>query len=153
MYSLEIKAKSDHSSLVDITDLFLSDCDLFSLKGAKVALKLGGYQQGQSYALDVKAFPENINFRSIRGYAVDGEVKDGGYTSSLWEVGASWYLLPEKPMKQRMFDERVGYFTFVLDGMTKRMTRWKKLRLQPVGVWNRNLKIWRSTCGESLWNP
>ena len=137
MYSLEIKAKSADSYLVDITDLFLSDCDLFSLKGAKVALKLGGYQQEQSYALDVKAFPENINFRSMRGYAVDGEVKDGGYTSSLWEVGASWYLLPEKPMRQRMFDDRVGYFTFVLDGMTKRndqmekaafATRW---RLEP----------------------
>ena len=62
--------------------------------------------------MDVKAFPENINFRSMRGYAVDGEVKDGGYTSSLWEVGASWFLLPEKPMRQRMFDDRVGYFTF-----------------------------------------
>lgn len=87
--------------------------------------------------MDVKAFPENINFRSMRGYAVDGEVKDGGYTSSLWEVGASWFLLPEKPMRQRMFDDRVGYFTFVLDGMTKRndqmekaafATRW---RLEP----------------------
>ena len=92
MYSLEIKAKSADSYLVDITDLFLSDCDLFSLKGAKVALKLGGYQQEQSYALDVKAFPENINFRSMRGYAVDGEVKDGGYTSSL---ATRWRLEPK----------------------------------------------------------
>ena len=73
----------------------------------------------------------------MRGYAVDGEVKDGGYTSSLWEVGASWYLLPEKPMRQRMFDDRVGYFTFVLDGMTKRNDQMEKVafatrwRLEP----------------------
>ena len=54
--SFEIKAHF-RNHLVDITDLFLSDSDLFALKGAKESLKLGGYQQGQSYALDVKAFP------------------------------------------------------------------------------------------------
>ena len=135
--SFRIEARSENSYLVDITDLFLSDSDLFALKGAKEALKLGGYQQGQSYALDVKAFPENINFRSIRSYGPTGEVKKGEFPSTLWEVGASWYLLPEKPMKQRVFDERVGYFAFLLEGMVKRTdlmdrtmmaTRW---RLEP----------------------
>ena len=135
--SFEIKARSGNSYLVDITDLFLSDSDLFALKGAKESLKLGSYQQGQSYALDVKAFPENINFRSIRSYGLSGEVKKGEFPSTLWEVGASWYLLPEKPMTQRVFDERVGYFAFSLDGMVKRgdlmdktmmATRW---RLEP----------------------
>ena len=135
--SFEIKARSEDSYLVDITDLFLSDSDLFALKGAKESLKLGSYQQGQSYALDVKAFPENINFRSIRSYGLSGEVKKGEFPSTLWEVGASWYLLPEKPMTQRVFDERVGYFAFSLDGMVKRgdlmdktmmATRW---RLEP----------------------
>ena len=42
MYSLEIKAKSADSYLVDITDLFLSDGDLFAVKGANVALKVCG---------------------------------------------------------------------------------------------------------------
>ena len=135
--SFELKARSGDSYLVDITDLFLSDSDLFALKGAKESLKLGGYQQGQSYALDVKAFPENINFRSIRSYGLAGEVKKGEFPSTLWEVGSSWYLLPEKPMVQRVFDERVGYFAFALDGMVKRgdwmdktmiATRW---RLEP----------------------
>ncbi len=135
--SFEVKARSGDSYLVDITDLFLSDSDLFALKGAKESLKLGGYQQGQSYALDVKAFPENINFRSIRSYGLAGEVKKGEFPSTLWEVGSSWYLLPEKPMVQRVFDERVGYFAFALDGMVKRgdwmdktmiATRW---RLEP----------------------
>ena len=132
--SFEVKARSGDSYLVDITDLFLSDSDLFALKGAKESLKLGGYQQGQSYALDVKAFPENINFRSIRSYGLAGEVKKGEFPSTLWEVGSSWYLLPEKPMVQRVFDERVGYFAFALDGMVKRgdwmdktmiATRWR----------------------------
>ena len=135
--SFEVKARSGDSYLVDITDLFLSDSDLFALKGAKESLKLGGYQQGQSYALDVKAVPENINFRSIRSYGLAGEVKKGEFPSTLWEVGSSWYLLPEKPMVQRVFDERVGYFAFALDGMVKRgdwmdktmiATRW---RLEP----------------------
>lgn len=135
--SFEVKARSGDSYLVDITDLFLNDSDLFALKGAKESLKLGGYQQGQSYALDVKAFPENINFRSIRSYGLAGEVKKGEFPSTLWEVGSSWYLLPEKPMVQRVFDERVGYFAFALDGMVKRgdwmdktmiATRW---RLEP----------------------
>lgn len=135
--SFEVKARSGDSYLVDITDLFLSDSDLFALKGAKESLKLGGYQQGQSYALDVKAFPENINFRSIRSYGLAGEVKKGEFPSTLWEVGSSWYLLPEKSMVQRVFDERVGYFAFALDGMVKRgdwmdktmiATRW---RLEP----------------------
>ena len=40
-------------------------------------------------------------------------------------------------MRQRMFDDRVGYFTFVLDGMTKRNDQMEKVafatrwRLEP----------------------
>lgn len=72
---------------MDITDLFLSDSDLFALKGAKESLKLGGYQQGQSYALDVKAFPENINFRSIRSYGLAGEVKRANFLPRFGKSG------------------------------------------------------------------
>lgn len=135
-FSLPIQACSGNSYLVDITDLLTSDYDIFSLKGAKEILKLGGYQPSQSYPLEVQVFPENLNFRSIRTYSVDG-AKAGEFTSSTWEVGASWFLLPERPMRPRVFDDRVGYFATVLDGvleredlMTKTMiaNRW---RLEP----------------------
>ncbi|MDO7744828.1 MAG: zinc-dependent metalloprotease, partial [Pedobacter sp.] len=29
---------------------------------------------------------------------------------TMWEVGSSWFLLPELPMKQRYADKRIGYF-------------------------------------------
>ncbi|RKD92544.1 zinc-dependent metalloprotease [Mangrovibacterium diazotrophicum] len=115
IHSFEITARSDSSSLIDITDYYEGDSELFGLAGAQVSLDLGGYLQQESYSVQVKSFPENINFRSIRCYAA-ANPKQSTYGKLQWEVGASWFLLPEKPLKIRLADKRVGYFTSSMRG-------------------------------------
>lgn len=106
LLSFPIKAQSDHSVLIDFTDVLTGDGDLFALKGAKKELGLGSMDANKSAILSIRCFPGNMNFRSLRTYG-PGENK----TSSAWEVGASWILLPAQPMPQRFADNRVGYFT------------------------------------------
>ena len=127
-HALPVVAASDSSYLVDITNLLKGDWELFSLKGCASALKLGGYLPDRSYVVDIQSFPENMNFRSVRSYTANGDAK-GGFTSSSWDVVASWYLLPEKPMALRLFDSRVGYFTTLLDGMLERDDRMGKVQI------------------------
>ena len=115
---LDIKAKSENSSLIDITDLYKSDHYYFSLKGAAEMLNLGAYQADQSYTTTISSYPNNIIFRSVRSYAPGKapKVRPGMQAPKMdpttWEMAASWYLLPEEPMRPRYFDNRVGYFAY-----------------------------------------
>lgn len=119
LFSLKILAQTNNSSVIDITDIYLEDNNFLSLKGAKEQLKLGTYEPAKSYSVDIKSYPDNINFRSIRSYSSEVSGPDD-YPSTIWEVGACWFLLPEKPMSVRFADKRVGYFEIVLDGGVER---------------------------------
>lgn len=123
LVSFDILAKSSNSSLIDITAMFNSDSELFSLKVAKEDLKLGSFDAQKSKVLGVNSFDNNIVFRSVRSYTVGQAPTPSGFqppaltvkkeelAPTIWEVGASWYLLPERAMKPRYADARVGYFT------------------------------------------
>ncbi len=118
--SAPIIEKSGSGYVIDITDMMKEDSELYSLRGSKDALKLGEYKKNLSYTSDIKAFSGNINFTSVRYYAAtENKEKEGegaSYNNTAWEVGASWLLLPEKPMKPRAAEQRVGYFTKMLNG-------------------------------------
>ena len=101
--------------------MFAVDNDFFSLKGAATDLKLGAFEAQKSKILGVSAFENNIVFRSVKSYA-EGAAPQGPppppgtkpkkeeANPTMWEVGASWFLLPEVPMKHRYGDKRIGYF-------------------------------------------
>lgn len=114
--SFPVQAKGTDSYLIDITNMMTSDTDIFSLRGATTTLKLGAYLPEQTEILTTRAFPNNINFTSYRSYML-AEPAKGELPVSRWEVAASWYLLPEKPMQPRLADSRVGYFNYSLEGM------------------------------------
>lgn len=126
--SFEIKARTDSSNLVDLTDLLDDDNDLISLNGAKDELKLGAFEPEKSKIIGVSAFENNLVFRTQKSYGAapntgapssPGEMPSEAPEeklpphSTLWEIGSSWYLLPEKPMVPRLADKRVGYFVTV----------------------------------------
>ncbi len=122
-------AQSKDAALIDLTLAINADMPLLSLSGAKEELGLGAYQANLSYPLSVSSYNNNIVFRSKRAYApgvaapkpntmapaepqpVQEEPGKQENGPTAWEVGASWYLLPAKPMRQRYADKRVGFFT------------------------------------------
>lgn len=121
LIAFDIVATGTSSSLIDITELFAGDSDLFSLKGAATELNLGPFEAAKSRLLGVSSFENNIVFRSIKSYATgnppQGPPLEPGAAPktpennpTMWEVGSSWFLLPEVPMAQRYADKRIGYF-------------------------------------------
>jgi hypothetical protein len=122
LLAFDIVATGNASSLIDITSLFAGDNDLFSLKGAAVELKLGAFEPQKSKVLGVSTFENNVIFRSIKSYGEAPPAAQGPPTAmgmpakkeetnpTMWEVGASWFLLPEVPMAKRFADKRIGYF-------------------------------------------
>ena len=60
-----------------------------------------------SYIESLKSYPQNIETRHVKTYRSSDN--ESGFVSM--ELNNSMILLPEKPMKRRYFDERVGWFT------------------------------------------
>ena len=114
MKAFPIKAVNPDSTavVIDVTKFFCSDerhMSPFIPSGPfDVLLGLsrisGTFQSEASSILECKAFPQNIWFRSRMVYTVSDEP----FTA---EVLASMILLPEKPMRPRLSDHRIGYFT------------------------------------------
>lgn len=96
--------------VVDVTDFLNTDNDLFNFSSPvyKMIYHVGAAQNDKSYLKYVHTFSNNVEIRSVKTYATAGNNKVNAYTM---EINASIVLLPETPMKKRMYDERVGYFT------------------------------------------
>ncbi|MFT4205304.1 MAG: zinc-dependent metalloprotease [Chitinophagaceae bacterium] len=120
-FGIQAYGKDSTSVVIDATDFMKGDNDLVSLSGSrKSALGAGGILSDRSYIKSVKAFPLNVEIRTVKTYS------GGGGGSSLMmgsmpmvrrestpmtmELNSSFLLLPEKPMAKRLFDKRVGYF-------------------------------------------
>lgn len=133
-----VSAKS--STVIDVTDFLNSENEILYFSGyAKSTLAIGALQADKSFISSVKAYPLNIEVRSLRSYS-RGAGPGQGAASGIpvtYELNSSLVLLPEKPMKARFTDSRVGYFgTAYIDfdndpnGVKQSvlMTRW---RLEP----------------------
>jgi hypothetical protein len=118
--SFNVEAEGrDRAAVINVTGLFTTDVPEFSLR------RLGsGVDDSRSYVQEIKAFPTNIEIRSLLtfrggagGVAGPGQPMPrragaaGGSSNSISTVvHYSMTLLPEKPMQGRHFDPRVGFF-------------------------------------------
>lgn len=105
--SFDIKAFSPDStgSIIDVTDYLNGDNDLFFFNSrVKDNYKLGGIQADKSYIKDINSFPLNTEIKTVKTYTHDKELLT-------YELNSSIVLLPEKAMRARYFDPRVGYFS------------------------------------------
>jgi hypothetical protein len=119
-FKVEAEGK-DRSCVILATPLFTTDLADLSVKGAVGSA--GGVDESRSYLAEVKAFPTNIEVRSLltfRGAGGGGRGRlpgapapaaEGPGRSSSALVHYSLAMLPDKPMMGRYFDPRVGYFT------------------------------------------
>lgn len=106
------------STVIDVTSLFLSDPPEFQVK---TAFGGGSVDPGRSYVQRTKAFPENIETRSVLTFVGGGASARPGVvapSTSTVTVHYSLVLLPEKPMTPRFKDTRIGYFSEAFDEVT-----------------------------------
>lgn len=113
-FDVKARGKDSASSLIEINEVFEKDTKPFGISEVyRRNFKIGGIDPKRSYIERIKSFPKNIEVRSVKTYNT-GEAPS--YMSRLAgiitvEINNSMILLPEKPMKRRYFDERVGWFT------------------------------------------
>ncbi|MBX2966564.1 MAG: zinc-dependent metalloprotease [Cyclobacteriaceae bacterium] len=122
-HAFDIKAIKDGKNyVINVNDFFNSDNQLVSLSPAgKRRFSLGALQKDRSYISSMKSFPINTEVRSVKtfasnlppagGSAAVTQLPAGASTGFVtMEMNVSMILLPEKPMRKRLFDNRVGYF-------------------------------------------
>ena len=104
--------EADDASLVEVTPLFKTDSHITSFANSmKTQLKVGGLQADRTYIDTLMVFPQNIEVATTRTYASSGTNSPAARTGSLtMAFNTSIVLLPEVPMRKRLWDERVGYF-------------------------------------------
>jgi hypothetical protein len=104
--------KERDASLVEVTGLFKGDSRLFSIDGErKNLMKIGGLQADRTFIDTLKVFPTNIEVATTRTYGSSGTNSPAARTGSLtMAFNTSMVLLPQEPMRKRLWDERVGYF-------------------------------------------
>jgi hypothetical protein len=113
------------ASVIDVTDFFNADNQVFSLSSVnKQLLKLTTFKKEASYIEKMRSFPINTEIRTVKTFTVTPQMisptpvpQIGQYLPSgldagvvTFEMNTSMILLPKKPMNKRIFDSRVGFF-------------------------------------------
>lgn len=127
--AFDIKAFANDSitkikgSVIEMTDYVMGDNDIFFFVApTKRALGLSAYQRENSYVMDLRSYPNNIEIKTVKtymrtptggGFGAPPTVTFGAPAAgspSTFELNSSLILLPKLAMKSRFFDPRVGYF-------------------------------------------
>ena len=126
VYKFDIIGKDNKTGnmLINVTKLFKGDNKIGGFTASdRTETKLGGLQDDRTFIDTIKAYPINIEVSTLRTYAATPgksmASRDGFMTLSL---NTSIVELPEKPMRPRLGDERVGYFNKPLVTFSDRET-------------------------------
>lgn len=112
---------NDGSPIVDVTGLFATDVPDGFGREYKQHFRMTAVDPKRSYIQSVKAFPRNIEIRFYQTWVPDSKellksTEDDPVPSQLGFIfHTSMLLLPDKPMRGRYEDERVGYFSTPFD--------------------------------------
>ena len=121
-YDIKAYGKDNKSVVLDFTDFFMKDNVISGFSSAvKRNFKVGGVAADRSYYLSWKAFPANVEVRTMKTYSAGGAAPAGeaggaaadgaaDMGAATFEVANSMFLLPVTPMRQRLADERIGFF-------------------------------------------
>lgn len=102
----------DSARVVEITSTLQDDNELFTFNASvKSAMRLGAFDNMNSYIINIGAYPQNISFKTLKTYKkgmAGGAVATNGNVT--YELNSSWILLPSNQMKTRELDRRIGYY-------------------------------------------
>ncbi len=107
VFPIEAEGK-DKSAVILVTRMFMHGLPDLSI--SRAAGGGGSIDESRSYINAVKAFPTNVESETLLTFSGGGG-PFGGSGSKTAVVHQSFVMLPEKPMRGRYFDPRVGYFT------------------------------------------
>ena len=139
LFSFPIKAigKDSLTTVIEVTDLFMKDVKPFGLPDrSRKQYKVTRLDGELSYIESLKSYPLNIESRHVKTYAAGEPPSNASSGAISLEMSNSMILLPKEPMKRRIYDQRVGWFTsgqidYGLDAHeSKRVTYLDRWRLE-----------------------
>jgi hypothetical protein len=113
LFDIETYSKDSSNVVIDVTKFYSSDIPAMSALDASLRVTHGvrNLDASRSFIRSIKSFPLNIEVLQDFTYNAS-KPSATPYTETIsLQMNQSMILLPEKPMKPRLFDERVGYFT------------------------------------------
>ena len=101
-----------NAQLIDVTKWLLSDNKITGFTANdRTIVGVGAIQSDRSFIDTLKTYPINLEVRTLRTYALTAsKIPAGRSGAATMTLTTSIVLLPEHPMRPRLFDERVGYF-------------------------------------------
>ncbi len=138
-FNIEALGK-DEAPVIDVTRMFTSDVSEFS---ARRRLGARGFDSARTFVDKIRAFPININAEATHTYTASdsgpgaaGPGTPGGAPTGMRPganatvvVSYSMIKLPDNPMKARVHDDRVGYFSLGKLGFMSETGRAEQFRL------------------------
>jgi len=114
LFTFPIKAFSEDSTatVIDVTDLFTKDVKAIGFPDRRRKnYKITRLDADKSYIEKIKSYPLNIETRHVKTYSAGSPPSNSSTGSVSVEMSNSMILLPKIPMKKRIFDQRVGWFS------------------------------------------
>lgn len=112
LHSLPIQARGRSSSVVEVTDLYLTDVPAFTLpRNQRQRFGVRNLDRSRSWIEWSRSFPTNVEIRVVHSYAADQPPSNARGGTVSYEVNHSMVVLPAEPMMARLNDERVGYIS------------------------------------------
>ncbi len=111
--AFDIEAVNEDSTavVIDVTKLYAGDVKLLGLsQPLRERFKIGALDESRSYIDWAKSFPRNIEVRVVLTYSASEPPTNASTETISLEMNHSMILLPEEPMRPRLWDERVGFF-------------------------------------------
>ncbi|MCE2421923.1 MAG: zinc-dependent metalloprotease [Gemmatimonadetes bacterium] len=111
--AFDVMALNDDSTtvVIDATPLFESDVPLFGIGGfRRTQFQIRNLDSSRTFIQWAKSFPRNVEVRHVLTYNASNP-PNGSSGSVTVEMNQSMLLLPDDPMRPRLFDERVGFFS------------------------------------------
>ena len=111
--AFDIEAVNEDSTavVIDVTKLYAGDVKLLGLsQPLRERFKIGALDESRSYIDWAKSFPRNIEVRVVLTYSASEPPTNASTETVSLEMNHSMILLPEEPMRPRLWDERVGFF-------------------------------------------
>jgi hypothetical protein len=126
--------------IIEVSPFFLSDKLTFMSRPTRRKLGLGGIMSSESYIEEIKAFPNNMQVKVVKTYSSSAStpivIAQLVGTMTI-EFNTTIILLPEKPLRVRKSDLRIGYFNtsfnYYSDSLQKAdiVTSIQRWRLEP----------------------
>lgn len=100
------------AALIEVNDFFLSDVKAISglSKRLRKTYEVRNLDKKRSFISRMASYPQNVEVRHDLTFNSNNPPSNSRTGTISLQMAQSMYLLPEKAMQPRMYDERVGWF-------------------------------------------